>query len=412
MDGTAITAIRTDAVEPVIRRSWLSPGVHVTSVGYNRAGREVDDATIVDALVCVESRRAVLAAFPAGSNDLLMPINDGVITAEHILAELGELVAGTRPGRTLRDQITLYSPSALPYRMQPQPLWSSPPLASGGSARRSCCGRPVDATGHEQVPRRVRLIHPCGTAADLGSAGTALGGGTPWTTLRGSCGAATSRAVRAESDHTPRVCGNELLIEPTANHSVSAVHPASGTDSGRLIDHFKPQDRPAAMVRDFRRADRGRCGGRPGRCPEWGGGLHGLVGDHGYLGLSDDPIREDRPRSRANKTVTVRRPRHRPPSDRPSPPTSQQCIPAAGFRLDMNRDDVRFLLSVRSRPRHEPVGLQSRPGSRWACRSSSPPHPAIPGTPATSSACRGGVLAAARPRGGDPVLDFSLESIE
>jgi len=108
LDGADIACATTHATEPVIRRSWLSPGVHVTSVGYNRAGREVDDATIVDALVCVESRRAVLAAFPAGSNDLLMPIDDGVITADHIHAELGELVAGTRPGRTSRDQITLY----------------------------------------------------------------------------------------------------------------------------------------------------------------------------------------------------------------------------------------------------------------------------------------------------------------
>ncbi|MEU7099217.1 hypothetical protein AB0A66_12945 [Streptomyces longwoodensis] len=83
-------------------------GVHITSVGYNPAGREVDDATVTQALVCVESRQAALAPFPAGSNDLLAPIRDGLITAEHVHAELGELVAGSRPGRTSPDQITLY----------------------------------------------------------------------------------------------------------------------------------------------------------------------------------------------------------------------------------------------------------------------------------------------------------------
>ncbi|MFD0384993.1 hypothetical protein ACFQ2B_30345 [Streptomyces stramineus] len=46
--------------------------------------------------------------FPAGSNDLLQPIRDGVITAAHAGTELGELVARTRPGRTSPDQITLY----------------------------------------------------------------------------------------------------------------------------------------------------------------------------------------------------------------------------------------------------------------------------------------------------------------
>jgi ornithine cyclodeaminase/alanine dehydrogenase-like protein (mu-crystallin family) len=92
----------------VVRRPWLAAGVHVTSVGYNPAGREVDDATVAEALVCVESRKAALAPFPAGSNDLLMPIRDGVITADQVHAELGELVLGTKPGRGSADQITLY----------------------------------------------------------------------------------------------------------------------------------------------------------------------------------------------------------------------------------------------------------------------------------------------------------------
>jgi alanine dehydrogenase len=108
LDGADIACACTHAVEPVVRREWLTPGVHVTSVGYNGAGREVDDATVAGALVCVESRQAALAPFPAGANDLLQPIRDGVITAEHVHAELGELVAGTRPGRTTGDQITLY----------------------------------------------------------------------------------------------------------------------------------------------------------------------------------------------------------------------------------------------------------------------------------------------------------------
>jgi ornithine cyclodeaminase len=77
-------------------------------VGYNQVGREVDDATVADALVCVESRQAALAPFPAGSNDLLEPIRDGIITASHVHAELGELLAGTRPGRSSAEQITLY----------------------------------------------------------------------------------------------------------------------------------------------------------------------------------------------------------------------------------------------------------------------------------------------------------------
>lgn len=103
-----IVCATTHAVEPVVRREWLPDGVHVTSIGFNPAGREVDAATVRDALVCVESRRSALAAHPAGTNDLRWPIRDGVITAEHIGPEIGELVDGCRTGRTSAEQITLY----------------------------------------------------------------------------------------------------------------------------------------------------------------------------------------------------------------------------------------------------------------------------------------------------------------
>jgi ornithine cyclodeaminase len=105
--GADIACATTHAEQPVIRREWLTDGVHVTSCGYNGAGREVDDATVAAALVCVESRSTVLAPFPAGANDLLEPIRNGVITADHV-HELGELVAGTKPGRISAEQITLY----------------------------------------------------------------------------------------------------------------------------------------------------------------------------------------------------------------------------------------------------------------------------------------------------------------
>jgi ornithine cyclodeaminase/alanine dehydrogenase-like protein (mu-crystallin family) len=103
-----IVCAATHGIEPVVRREWLSPGTHVTSVRYIADGREVDDQTIIDALVCVESRATVLAPHPSGSNDLTEPIRKGLITPEHIHAELGELVAGIKPGRTSDEQITLY----------------------------------------------------------------------------------------------------------------------------------------------------------------------------------------------------------------------------------------------------------------------------------------------------------------
>lgn len=108
LDGADVVAATTHSPDPVVRREWLSPGVHINSVGFNSAGREVDGPTVRDALLVVETRAAALAPFPSGSSDLHLAIREGLIEAGHVHAEVGELVAGTRPGRTSPAQITLY----------------------------------------------------------------------------------------------------------------------------------------------------------------------------------------------------------------------------------------------------------------------------------------------------------------
>jgi alanine dehydrogenase len=102
MRDADVVAATTHSTEPIVRREWLSPGVHVNSVGLNPSGREVDERTVADALLVVESRESALTPPPAGAPELVG------LSAADVHAELGELVAGTRPGRTSHDQITLY----------------------------------------------------------------------------------------------------------------------------------------------------------------------------------------------------------------------------------------------------------------------------------------------------------------
>ncbi len=106
--GADIVCACTHSPDPVVHGAWLEPGTHVTSVGVNGAGRELDAEAVARSLLVVESRSAALSPFPTGSNDLSWAIRDGAITADHVHAELGELVSGTRPGRTDSRQITLY----------------------------------------------------------------------------------------------------------------------------------------------------------------------------------------------------------------------------------------------------------------------------------------------------------------
>lgn len=106
--GADVVCATTDASEPVVHRGWLAPGTHVTGVGFNATGREIDSATVADSLLVVETADTAFAAFPAGSNDLRIPLEEGAIGADHVYAEIGELVNGTKPGRTGDDQLTLY----------------------------------------------------------------------------------------------------------------------------------------------------------------------------------------------------------------------------------------------------------------------------------------------------------------
>jgi ornithine cyclodeaminase len=99
--GADIVCATTHSPEPVVRRAWIAPGTHVTSVGVNPAGAELEDALVADASVFVESREAVLSPFPAGANDLRGLAPDR-------LTELGEVLSGVRPGRIDAEQLTVY----------------------------------------------------------------------------------------------------------------------------------------------------------------------------------------------------------------------------------------------------------------------------------------------------------------
>ena len=99
--GADVVCATTHSPDPVVRGDWLEPGAHVTSVGMTPHGRELGPDVVTDARVFVESREAVLAPFPAGANDLAGFAPDA-------LTEIGEVLAGTRPGRETREELTVY----------------------------------------------------------------------------------------------------------------------------------------------------------------------------------------------------------------------------------------------------------------------------------------------------------------
>ena len=95
--GADVVVVATTSRTPVLSGEWLSPGAHINAVGAARPDwRELDDAVLRNAKLYVESREA--ASRESGD----------VIAAGTIFAEIGEVIAQTRAGRSSAGELTLF----------------------------------------------------------------------------------------------------------------------------------------------------------------------------------------------------------------------------------------------------------------------------------------------------------------
>jgi len=103
-EADIVCAATTSAV-PVFADADLKPGVHINAVGsYKPHVREVPGETVRRAAVFVDERRSCLEE----AGDLLIPLREGLIREDHIRAEIGEVLAGLKPGRRSADEVTLF----------------------------------------------------------------------------------------------------------------------------------------------------------------------------------------------------------------------------------------------------------------------------------------------------------------
>ncbi|MCS7282697.1 MAG: hypothetical protein NZ769_05025 [Anaerolineae bacterium] len=105
VSGADVICTATTSSIPVFDDADVRPGTHINAVGaYTPQMREVPTETVLRAKVVIDHRTASLAE----AGDLLIPIREGRMTEAHIWAELGEIAAGLKPGRTSPDEVTLF----------------------------------------------------------------------------------------------------------------------------------------------------------------------------------------------------------------------------------------------------------------------------------------------------------------
>jgi ornithine cyclodeaminase/alanine dehydrogenase-like protein (mu-crystallin family) len=111
--GSAEEAVReadvvvtaTSSVEPIVQRDWLKRGAHVNAVGSSiPTARELDADTMAAAALFADARESMVNE----AGDYLFAVREAGIGPDHIRAELGEVLIGSREGRRTEDELTVF----------------------------------------------------------------------------------------------------------------------------------------------------------------------------------------------------------------------------------------------------------------------------------------------------------------
>ncbi len=95
----------TTASEPILKGEWVRPGTHLNLVGSGLAGPvEVDNDLVVRSQFIADSREGVLSQ----GAEFLRAKAAGLIGDDHIVAEIGQVLAGEIVGRRSAEEITVY----------------------------------------------------------------------------------------------------------------------------------------------------------------------------------------------------------------------------------------------------------------------------------------------------------------
>ncbi len=105
-----ILCLATSSPTPLFDGNLVRPGTHINGIGSHSPGaREMDTSLVKKSKFVGDSREACLKE----AGDIIIPITEGAITQDHFYAELGEIIAGKKSGRTSDQEVTVFKSNGL-----------------------------------------------------------------------------------------------------------------------------------------------------------------------------------------------------------------------------------------------------------------------------------------------------------
>ena len=104
-----ILVTATPSREPIVKKEWIKPGVHINAIGADAPGKqELDPEILKDAKIVVDCLEEA-----SHSGEINVPLKKGIINEKDIFGELGEIISGKKAKRENEDEITIFDSTGL-----------------------------------------------------------------------------------------------------------------------------------------------------------------------------------------------------------------------------------------------------------------------------------------------------------
>jgi alanine dehydrogenase len=104
-----ILVTATSSRAPIVQDEWVKPGMHINCIGADAPGKqEVDPKVLKRARLVIDDWEQA-----SHSGEINVPLSKGELVKEDVNAEIGQVVAGLKPGRESDDQVTVFCSTGL-----------------------------------------------------------------------------------------------------------------------------------------------------------------------------------------------------------------------------------------------------------------------------------------------------------